>query len=274
MNEHKHIENEEAASAAFDRQSSLFDDLYAAGTIIRYKRERVREHILRYLNPHSHILELNSGTGEDALFFARMGHTVHATDISAGMQHILSGKVKKHRLGSKISFERCSYTKLRELKARGPYDLILSNFAGLNCTGQLYAVLGELPSLLRPGGMVTLVLLPRFCLWEFLLLFKGKFRTATRRLLSWKGTNAQIEGVLFKCWYYRPSSVIKHLIPSFYLLDAEGLCSLAPPSYMEGFAEKHPRLFNFLVKREARLKSKWPWKYVGDYVILSFIRKN
>ena len=53
---------------------------------------------------------------------------------------------------------------------KGPYDMIFSNFAGLNCTGELDKVLASFSSLLKPKGIVTLVLLPGFCLWEFLLI--------------------------------------------------------------------------------------------------------
>src|ERR1700761_7217805 len=85
--------NELDAADAFTGQSALFDDLYSTNTIINYKRERVRDHVLQYLSPGSSILELNSGTGEDALFFAGKGHKVHATDISTGMQQELKRKV-------------------------------------------------------------------------------------------------------------------------------------------------------------------------------------
>src|SRR5690242_3302882 len=201
MNEDKHIKNEHAASEAFTRQSALFDDLYSSDTITSYKRSRVREHVMRYLNPNSHILELNAGTGEDALFFSSKGHTVHATDISEGMQNILADKVKKYRLENQVTYERCSYTELDQLTEKGPYDLILSNFAGLNCTNQLFSILDQLPALLKPGGLVTLVLLPRFCLWEFMFLSKGKFKTAFRRLIPPVTANAQVEGISFTCWY-------------------------------------------------------------------------
>src|SRR3569833_2300535 len=112
-------------------------------------------------------------------------------------------------MNRRISYELCSYTNLNELKNKGPYDLIFSNFAGLNCTDELDKVLSSLSLLLNPGGLVTLVILPKFCLWETLLLFKGKFRTAFRRFLAGKGAKAHIEGVYFKCWYYDPSFVIR-----------------------------------------------------------------
>ena len=73
-------------------------------TIIQYKRKRVRDHVLNFLNPNSHILELNAGTGEDAIFFAQQGHTVHATDISDVMQaKLLKEKAKQYNLQKKIS---------------------------------------------------------------------------------------------------------------------------------------------------------------------------
>ena len=265
--------NEANAADAFTGQSVIFDDLYSSNTIIQYKRDRVRDHVLQYLPPNSRILELNSGTGEDAIFFAGKVHHVHATDISQGMQQQLMLKVEKHQLGGMISNELCSYTALAQLKNKGPYDLIFSNFAGLNCTIELDVVLNSLSPLLKPDGMVTLVILPKFCLWETLLLFKGKFRTAFRRFFSSKGRTAHLEGNYFKCWYYNPSYITKRLKDQFDVLCIEGLCTIVPPSYIEGFAEKHPTAYAFLKNCEDKLKSRWPWKYIGDYYIISLRKK-
>jgi len=261
--------NEQLAEAAFTSQSGIFDEIYSGNTIVNYKRERVRAHVLQYLKPGSSILELNSGTGEDALSFAQNGHKVHATDISTGMQKELKQKVEMNGMSANVSTELCSFTKLDQLTNKGPYDLIFSNFAGLNCTNELDKVLASFKSLLKPNGIVTLVILPKFCLWETLLLFKGKFRTAFRRFFSSNGTNAHVEGVHFKCWYYNPSFIIKNLKSHFELLGIEGLCTIVPPSYIEGFAEKHPKAYKFLKEKEDKLKSRWPWRYVGDYYIIS-----
>ena len=266
--------NEQLAEAAFTHQSVIFDDLYAGNTIVRYKRERVRNHVLKYLTPGGSILELNSGTGEDALFFAGRGHYVHATDISTGMQQQLKKKVALNGMRDRVSTELCSYTALNELLNKGPYDHIFSNFAGLNCTRELDKVLDVFNSLVKPNGRVTLVVLPKFCLWEFLLMFKGKFRTAFRRIFSSNGSKAHIEGTFFKCWYYNPSFIINRLKDQFDLLSVEGLCTIVPPSYIEGFAEKHPKVYKFLKAKEDRLKSTWPWKYIGDYYIISLEKKG
>ncbi|OOQ57274.1 class I SAM-dependent methyltransferase [Mucilaginibacter pedocola] len=266
-------QNEQLAQAAFSNQSVVFDKLYSGDSIIAYKRERVRSHVLQHVKPGGSILELNSGTGEDALFFAQNGFRVHATDISAGMQSELKRKAISAGFADIITNEICSYTELQQLQSKGPYDLIFSNFAGLNCTGELDKVLASFPALLNPGGLATLVILPKFCLWETLLVFKGKFKTAFRRFFSAKGRAAHVEGVHFKCWYYNPSYVIRHLGNKFELVGIEGLCTIVPPSYIEGFAEKHPLAYRFLSRLEDKLKDTWPWKYIGDYYIIT-VRKT
>lgn len=267
------IHNEEKAAHAFTMQAPVFDELYGGDKIVQYKRDRVRNHVLQYLRPQARILELNSGTGEDAIFFANAGHSVHATDVSAGMQEQLKEKVIKAGLTDKVSCEMCSFTTLDNLQDNDPYDLIFSNFAGLNCTNELDVVLQSFDKLLKPGGIVTLVVLPKFCLWETLLVFKGKFQTAFRRFFSSKGRNAKVNGLAFICWYHSPGYIIDQLKQKYNLLELEGLCTIVPPSYIQYFAESHPKTFAYLVKKENRYKSGWPWKYIGDYYIISFRKK-
>lgn len=265
--------NEQKAAQAFSTQSAVFDDIYSSNTIVNYKRERVRAHVLQHLKPNSSILELNAGTGEDAAFFAGLGHKVHATDIAEGMQQKLREKAARFGLSDLVSTELCSFTQLDQLKNQGPYDHIFSNFAGLNCTGELDKVLHSLPALLNAKGVATLVILPKFCLWESLLIFKGMFKTATRRWFSKNGAKAHVEGTHFTCWYYNPSYVIDQVKASMDVLSVEGLCTIVPPSYIEHFAERYPKAYRLLKKWEDKLRYSWPWRFIGDYYIISLRKK-
>ena len=111
-----------------------------------------------------------------------------------------------------VSYELCSFTELENLINRGPYDLIFSNFAGLNCTDELEKVLDSFTHLLKPGGIVTLVILPKFCLWEFLLVFQRKIQNCIPALLrAVKGPRHISKENIFRCWYYNPSFIRKHL---------------------------------------------------------------
>ena len=273
MNKTVHSVNEQAAEKAFGKQSAIFDELYSSNLIIQYKRQRVRDHVQQFIKPGSKILELNAGTGEDAIWFAEHGHRVHATDISKGMQERLIEKVRTYKLEAEISHELCSFTELETLHNKGPYDLVFSNFAGLNCTGELGKVLHSFSPLLNSGGIATLVILPKFCFWEFMMLLRGEYKTAFRRFFSRKGVRAHIEGEYFTCWYYDPSYIIENLKDSFDVLTIEGLCTLVPPSYLENFPIKRPSLFNWLKEKESKWKSKWPWKSIGDYYIISLKKK-
>ena len=273
MNESVHSINEHAAEKAFNKQSAVFDELYSSNLIIQYKRQRVRDHVQQWVRPNSKILELNAGTGDDAIWFAQQNHTVHATDISKGMQEKLIKKVEQNKLESQITHELCSFTELQNLHNKGPFDLIFSNFAGLNCTGELDKVLHSFSPLLKSNGIVTLVILPKFCLWENLLFLRGEFKTAFRRFFSSKGVKAHIEDEYFTCWYYNPSYVIKNMKNLYEVLSVEGLCTLVPPSYLGNFPIKRPSLFNWLKKKENKWKTRWPWKSIGDYYIISFRKK-
>lgn len=278
--------NETETARAFSRQAEIFDAYDAGNTINQYKRQRVRKHVLRHLaagdagstvyagGAEPTILELNAGTGIDAAYFASKGFRVHATDIAEGMQEKLRENMRRQGLSDRVTTELCSFTALDTLQQRGPYDLIFSNFAGLNCTGELDKVLRSFAPLVKPGGQVTMAILPGFCLWESLLFLRGRWRTAFRRLISGsKGTKSRVEGQYFRCWYYSPSYVVRALKDSFDLLSVEGLCTMVPPSYIEHFAEKHPRAWRLLRKGEERWKQRWPWKNIGDYYIISFRKR-
>ncbi|MFN8348957.1 MAG: class I SAM-dependent methyltransferase [Spirosomataceae bacterium] len=262
------------AAPAFDRQSAIFDELYGKNAIIEYKRHRTRSHLEKYLLPGSELLELNAGTGQDAVYFAQKGHRVVATDISAGMLAQLNRKVTELNLSDSVCSEQVSFTELSTLKHQGPFDAIFSNFGGLNCTYQLDKITASFAGLLKPNGTVTLVIMPPFCLWELLTLLKGNTRLAFRRFGAGKGAKAHIEGVNFLCWYYKPAHIIEFLKKEFDLVSLEGLCTLVPPSYLETFPNKYPRLYSLLQKWEDRWKGTFPFNCIGDYFIITLRKRE
>jgi hypothetical protein len=73
--------------------------------------------------------------------------------------------------------------------------------------------------------------------------------------------------------YYQPSYITRYLKNDFDVLNIEGLCTLVPPSYMETFPSRFPRTFAFLQKAEDKLKSVFPFKYMGDYFIITLKKK-
>jgi ubiquinone/menaquinone biosynthesis C-methylase UbiE len=255
----------EEVQEAFTRQAAVFDFYQENNPILIWMRKQVRDHVISFLRPGDKILELNAGTGLDAVYFAEKGFNIHATDYSLGMLEKLKDKVIAHNLSDKITFEQCSFTELNKVNA-GKFDYIFSNFGGLNCIPDLTKVTRFFPHLLNNKGRITLAVMPPVCPWEILLATKGNFKTAFRRLRK-NGTSAHIEGVYFKSYYHTPSDVIKALGKDFRKLKLQGVASFTPPPYMENFPKRFPRIFSLLNKLDESFCNYFPWNNFGDFFI-------
>ena len=256
-----------AVIKAFTRQSIIYDDYEKENQTLIWMRKQVRKHAMSFLNPGNKLLELNSGTGTDAIYFAQNGILVHSTDISDGMIEQIRKKVNDYNLSHKISFEQCSYTELNKIK-NNKFDFIFSNFGGLNCLVDLSDATKFFPSLLNEGGKVCLVIMPPICPWELANIFRGKFKFAFRRLKT-SGTPAHIEGIHFTTHYFSLKNVMKALGDKFILVKSEGLAVFSPNPQMEKFQKKFPRLTQLLNKLDESLSTYFPFNKIGDHIILT-----
>lgn len=262
----------DSAREAFNAQSSVFDETYQKSLITNYARSRIRSAIKEVLTQPSRILEINGGTGEDAIYFAKQGHQVLSTDISEDMIAIQRSKIDAEGLNSKINSEILSYENLDELKGQ-KFDFIYSNFGGLNCTNQLDKVIQKMPDLLNANGKICLVVMPPVCLWEFVFLLNGKFRQAFRRLNK-NGTPSHIEGKHFLSWYYNPGYIQRILKTQFKTLNLESLCLVVPPVFYERHIIHRPKLFKLMNGIEQALKRVPILRNMGDYYILIMEKKD
>lgn len=252
---------------AFSKQSTHFDEDDFSNPILQEWRQRIYAHVDKFLKPDSKILELNAGTGIDAIRFAQQGHSVRATDLSSGMIARLREKILIDSLADKIIAQQVSFDKLDEVE--GKFDYGFSNFGGLNCIDDLEKVTMYLPKLLNNGAYITWVIMPRISPWEWTWIFKGKFKAAFRRL-NVNGTTARLEGESFTTFYHSLGKIKKSLGPAFKLINAEGLGVISPPPSAENFVKRFRTISN-LLNRIDRATSKIPqlnrW---GDHVIVTF----
>lgn len=263
---------EHQASAAFSKQAPAFDRIDEENALIVWMRERIHRQVMQYLAPGDRLLELNCGTGIDALFFASKNIRVHATDNAPGMLEQLRRKVEEAGLEDRVTLQRCSFNNLGQIGTAPAFDHVFSDFGGLNCTDRLDLVLAGMDRLLKPGGKFTLVIMPPVCPWELAMAFRGKVRTAFRRLRK-GGTVAKVEGVPFRCYYYDPRYIIRHAGAGYRLLSLKGLAITVPPPYIEHFVERHPRLFRLLERWEDRLADKAPFNRWCDHFIITMEKR-
>jgi ubiquinone/menaquinone biosynthesis C-methylase UbiE len=254
---------------AFSRTAEKYDAFSQDHPHLARMRGKVYAHISRLLPPGSRILELNAGTGTDAVQLARRGYFVHATDIAGGMLDRLREKIDQLSLNEQITVQECSFTDLAHVQG-GPFDAVFSDLGGLNCISDLSSVIHALPHVLPAGGLVTWVLMPPVCLWELATLFTGQGRLAFRRL-SPAGTRAHLEGLYFDVYYFTPRQVIAWFGQDFDLLALEGLSVITPTAESKNLARRFPRFYRALSWLDDRLSPHSPWSGWGDFFILSLV---
>lgn len=259
---------EQNVSEAFSRQAGCFDTLDLQNPIIQRMRNQVHTHLLSLLKTGDQILELNAGTGIDAIFLAQHGFKVHATDNAKGMMKILEQKIATLGLEKKISSQKCSFNNLEEIQEKR-FDHIFSNFGGLNCSENIDEVIKQFDRLLKPGGIVTLVIMPHICPWELLLLLKGNFKIAFRRWTK-KGVRSHLEGIYFDTYYYSAGRVFKAFDKKLYeKICIKGLATFSPPPYLDKFCKKYPKTFRVLCGIDEKITQFYPFNSWTDHYIIS-----
>lgn len=259
--------NFERVAEAFDRQSPVFDDYEERNAGVIWMRSVIHEHMDKYVHEGERLLDLNAGTGTDAIHFAHKGLSVHALDISGGMLEKLRGKAARGCVSERISIGHQSFADLSGFGDR-QFNHVFSNFGGLNCTDNPSGVISQFSRILVPGGTVTLVVMPPVCPWELAAIIKGNFRLAFRRLRK-GGTRANVEGVMFKTYYHSPARLLRSFGNAYSLAELRGLCAIVPPPNFDRMASRHPKLFRKLTVLDNRLCTHIPFTSWADHYILT-----
>ena len=257
----------EIIAEAFSRTAEKYDAFADEHPNQTRMRNKVYSHLQRIIPSDSRILELNCGTGTDAVELARRGYQIHATDIAPGMLARLQNKVAKYALQDRITYQQCSFTELDKIQGP-PFDVVFSNLGGLNCIPDLSPVIAQLPNVLRPGGIVSWVLMPPVCLWEMAEIFRGHPRLAFRRFAH-NGTLAHLEGLYFTVHYFTPQQVLEWFGDGYECLAIEGLSVITPTAESKNFAKRYARLYRTLSWIDDRLASRSPWRGWGDFFIIT-----
>lgn len=202
------------------------------------------------------------------MYFVSEGHRVHATDLSDGMISAIRSKISANNFSDQLTCQQLSNENLDQVSLKN-FDYVFSNFGGLNCIQDLSLVTRHLPMLLKPGAYVTWVIMPPFCLWELLWVFKGKWRQAFRRWNK-NGTLAHLEGEYFKTYYHSLRKIRSAFGPSFKLIESEGLAAVSPQPHHGDFPLKHPKLYWMMRSVDARIKNRFPFNRWADHIVVTF----
>lgn len=255
---------------AFDSVAERYDRDFTDTPLARILRSIVHSHLAGFARPGKRVLEIGCGTGDDAVWLAAWGAQVLATDVSEAMLAVTRRKAARAAVADGVETIVLDAAAPPRLELQ--VDAAFSNFGALNCVADLQPIAEALAGWVRPGGRVVLVFINRWCAWEIVWhVLHLQPRVAFRRLRR-GGVQARVGDGMVYTHYPSIGSIRRVFEPSFRFLRLTGLGAFLPPSYLELFVAKHPRLFRLLNRLERLTTSLCPFARLSDHVILEFKR--
>ena len=256
-------------TAPFDAVAGEYDSRFTNSMIGRAQRESVWQEMDRVFRPGQRILDINCGTGVDALRLSSRGIHVVACDASPEMVAVARRRLHASANRDHVNLRVLAIEEIGQLEKEGLHDGVLSNFAGLNCVADLRCVARDLARLVRPGGTAILCLFGRFCHWEVLwYALQGDFKKAFRRLRG-KGVVANLApGHSVVVRYPSVDSFLRDFAEHFRMVRWKGIGIAVPPSYLEPWAVRFARLFRFATKIDPFLGRCPGVRCLADHVVL------
>jgi ubiquinone/menaquinone biosynthesis C-methylase UbiE len=262
-------------SAFFDSAAQYYDETFSDSEIGKLQRSRVWNYLISILpNISLNILELNCGTGEDAIWFANKGHRVLATDISEKMIRIARVKVEQFNISDKIILQQLDINEINKASFTNRFDLVFSNFGGLNClTEHELIILSEkLKHLLNPTGRFIAVVMPDFCMIESIYFFsKFRFNQIIRRK---RMQHVKINNSIVNTYYYNPKRFNGYFKNEFTLNKTVSIGLTLPPSYLNNFFAKKTNTLKVLNTTENIFGNNLFSASISDHYLIDLIVKK
>ena len=254
--------------ADFDKAAQNYDTTFTNSVIGKLQRDLVYHQFSKVINKHNPktILEINCGTGEDAIWLAEQKIEVIATDISSTMIEIAKSK----SILENLTFIQTDINQIDSDFSTKKFDLIFSNFGGLNCLSlsEMTAFFKNVAQHLSAKGHLVLVIMPKSTLWEqFYFLLKLDFKNAFRRKKEYAIAN--VDGEKVTTYYYNPKDIVNLANTNFVVKQINPIGFFVPPSYLEPFFKNKPKMISDLSELEQKIKNRsWLSKYADHYLIV------
>jgi ubiquinone/menaquinone biosynthesis C-methylase UbiE len=252
----------------FDALAGEYDTSFTQSAIGKAQRDRVWNYLELHLlkNRNQRILEVNGGTGADAAWFWEKGNQVCFSDASPAMVEV----ARQNLSGTDVRVLQADFLEIFLQTGDAVFDLIFSNFGGLNCISpeELRVFLTKANLALKPGGDFVAVVMPRFCVWESLyFLLKEPSKTFRR----WSGkAEARMPEITIPVYYFSPFEFAE-MAPSNW--KVQGLVPVGffiPPSNFSRFMEGKPGLMKSLSFLEKQLSNHSPLAGLSDHYLIHF----
>jgi len=259
------------AILAFDQLARRYDDLFTRSLIGRAQRNVVWKVLAQTFRSGDRVLELNCGTGEDALFLAGKGVSVVACDASEQMIGYAQQRHFTEAPNTPVKFTLLSIERIAEIRTESAFDGVFSNFSGLNCVADLSQTAEDLATLIPPGAPLIICLSTRFCISEIIwFLLHGRPHEAFRRCSGHAA--AKVGEFVVDVYYPTLRQLQRSFSAAFVMRSCVGIGITVPPSYVEPWIRKFPNLLHVMSRIDKALSARRGFRVIGDHVLVSFER--
>lgn len=257
---------------SFNKIAGSYDTRDNQNAILRWMRGIVHKVYLKYLPGGAKVLELNAGTGVDAVFLADNGMTVYATDISGEMIALLQEKIKSKKAENRITAQSLSFDEIDTI-TETDFDAVVSNFGGLNCINDFSKLSNDLTAKLKSNSVFIAVVMNKICPWEmFYYLLRLDTENAFRRFNK-NGIMAELNGEKVLTYYFTPAEFGKYFSRNFSVEKIYTLGLKTPPPYLIGIYNRLIPLVKLWMKTDELLKGWFPFNRWGDHFVIVMRRR-
>lgn len=249
-------------SNTFDQHAINYDVEFTYTEIGIAQRSLVHQYVVPKLNSDTNLLELNAGTGYDAIAFSKTVNKITATDASENMIHEIESKINKHHIQNIIT-KQISFNQIEQLYSV-EYNFVFSNFGGLNCLmpNEWNNFSEKLFSLTKQKSKLIFVIMGKKCVWHtFLKYFIKGFKKLESRNQN-KAVKLNASGVEINVRFYSPQEIKDFMGLKFKCTNLKPIGFCIPPSFTQKYFNKHSYLLKFLIFLD---KSLFRFSFLADF---------
>lgn len=257
--------------AYFDTYAPSYDEDFTVSAIGLAQRARVHRELKHAGDKRENVLEINAGTGEDALFLSERFSKVLVTDVSHAMLEVSRKKLSQHQ---NVSFAHLDLSR-PALGHSEKFELVFSNFGGLNCLKQeeLKALSAFFHGIQEKDQELFFVVMGRECIWERLYFkLKGENEKSLRRKQP-NGAKAVIGNQEFTTWYYSPHELKEVFASHYEVMKTLPVGFFIPPSFLNNFFKTRKWLLSLFIFMDKRIENVSFLSNYADHYIIRLKRK-
>ena len=271
---YRHVEG------GYDLLAPTYDEDVGVNPIGEHMRGVFRTHLTVAFSRGHKVLEIGCGTGIDAVWLARFGIDVVATDISQEMLKRTEAKADALGLGHLVHTRRVAASEIGELSEEfGPeaFDGAYCHAGALNMDPNLRNVPHQLAILLRRRALFICSVINKTSLFEILFYLavlrpRKAFRRLNRVVPIPISRKDPLNRHVVPTRFYSPAEVEDIFAADFSVVGTQGLQVFLPPSNLADEYERLKPLFIPLERLEEWFSGHRPVNAWGHHSIITLER--